>query len=156
MQIAHASLPADDPRRAAQFLAEIMGGTALPFPPGGPQSWMAWSGDEAIELEIVPRGRLMAPDAADGADWRERVREAPRRSEAHLAIAVERTPSQIREIAVRAGWPCAEFDRGGFFRVVEVWVEGAFLIEFLDPEQAQAYRSSMTLANWRKVFGVAA
>ena len=34
--IAHASIPADDPRRAAEVLAEIMGGEAMPFPP------MAW------------------------------------------------------------------------------------------------------------------
>lgn len=41
MMIAHASLPADNPRRVAEVLAEIMGGEALPFPPGGESAWMA-------------------------------------------------------------------------------------------------------------------
>ena len=31
--IAHASIPADDPRRVAEVLAEILDGEALPFPP---------------------------------------------------------------------------------------------------------------------------
>ncbi len=31
MMIAHASLPADDPAHAARFLAEILGGEAVPF-----------------------------------------------------------------------------------------------------------------------------
>jgi len=35
MFIAHASLPAKNPERVAQVLAEIMGGAALPFLPGG-------------------------------------------------------------------------------------------------------------------------
>ncbi|MDX2237617.1 MAG: hypothetical protein NW203_08635 [Hyphomonadaceae bacterium] len=156
MMIAHASLPADDPERVAHVLAEIMDGEALPFPPGGPQCWMAWSGDEAIELEIVPRGRMMAPDDADGGNWRAAHPEAPRASEAHLAIAVRKPMSAIMEIARREGWRTGEYDRGGFFRLAEVWVENAFLIEFLDPAQTAAYKASMTRANWKKTFGLGA
>ncbi|MBL8549635.1 MAG: hypothetical protein JNJ73_06600 [Hyphomonadaceae bacterium] len=156
MMIAHASLPADNPKHVAGVLAEIMGGEALPFPPGGPDTWMAWSGDEAIELEIAPRGRLMTTDAAEGANWRDQRTGLPRGSEAHLAIAVERPLSEIMEIARRAGWTTGEYDRGGFFKLAEVWVENAFLIEFLDPAQTAAYKASMTKANWKKTFGMAA
>lgn len=156
MKIAHASLPADNPKHVAQVLASIMGGVALPFPPGGPDGWMAWSRDEAIELEITPRGRLMAPDDAHGGDWREQAVSPARRSEAHLAICVATPLDQVVELARQEGWESGVFDRGGFFKVAEVWVENAFLIEFLDDEQARAYSNSMTVANWRSVFSIAA
>lgn len=154
MMIAHASLPADNPERAARVLAEIMGGEALPFPPGGANAWMAWGAGDAIELEITERGVLMAPDDVEGGAWR--APAEPRRGcEAHLAIAVDRAPDEIMAIAARAGWRTGVYDRGGFFRVVEVWVENAFLIEFLDPVQTAAYRRTMTRAHWKDVFGVA-
>jgi len=38
----------------------------------------------------------------------------------------------------------------------EVWVENAFLIEFLDPAQSSRYRASMTPENWKRAFGVEA
>ena len=156
MMIAHASLPADDPKTVATVLAEIMGGEALPFPPGGPETWMAWAGDDSIELEIAPRGRLMTPDEAEGGNWRDQRQGLPRGSEAHIAIAVEKSLEEIQAIARRAGWRTGEYDRGGFFRLAEVWVENAFLIEFLDPTQTAAYKASMNRPNWKKVFGAAA
>ncbi|MET0181631.1 MAG: hypothetical protein ABW199_01970 [Caulobacterales bacterium] len=154
MMIAHASMPADDPRAVALVLAEIMGGEATPFPPGGPSMWMAWSGDGAIELEIGPRGGEMA-QGPEGAHWLE-GKPARRGVESHFAIGVDKSAGEIMAIARRAGWATYDFDRGGFFRVVEVWVENAFLIEFLDPTQTAAYKASMTPANWKATFGVQA
>ncbi len=152
MFIAHASLPADQPERAARVLAQIMGGEALPFPPGGPAMWMAWSADAQIELEIAPRGADMEA-GAEGANWRHADAQPRRGSECHLAICVERPAAEIMAIARRAGWPTARYSRGDFFHVVEVWVEGAFLIEFLDPAETAAYRRNVTPANWKAVFG---
>ena len=42
MKIAHASIPADNPHAVAHVLADILQGEALPFPPAGPDAWMAW------------------------------------------------------------------------------------------------------------------
>ena len=156
MMIAHASLPAGNPRHVANVLAEIMGGEALPFPPGGPETWMAWSGDEAIELEIAPRGHTMTPDPVEGGNWRGRVPSPVPGSEAHVAIVVDKSLDDIVAIARREGWTTGVYDRGGFFKLAEVWVENNFLIEFLDPEQAAAYRRNMTKANWKRTFGLAA
>ena len=154
MMIAHASLPADDPKKVALVLAEIMQGEATPFPPGGPETWMAWAADDSNELEIAPRGALMAL-GDDGGNWR--VSGAKRAgSEAHLAICVDRPAQEILDIARAAGWPCGRHDRGGFFHVNEVWVEGHFLIEFLDPRDAADYAGSMNRSNWKKIFGAAA
>jgi len=152
MFIAHASLPADEPERIARVLAEIMNGEALPFPPGGPGMWMAWSGDAQIELEIAPRGAALE-QGANGAGWRKSVLLERRSSECHIAIGVDRPATEILAIASTAGWPAARHSRGDFFRVVEVWIEGVFLIEFLDPAETAAYKCSVTPANWKKVFG---
>jgi hypothetical protein len=151
MFIAHASVPAKNPECVAQVLADIMSGEALPFPPGGSDMWMAWSGDGKIELEIGPRGSDLR-QGADGATWSLPDPAKPQPTEWHLAIGVDRSASEIIGIASSAGWPSARRSRRGFFHVVEVWVEGAFMIEFLDPADTAAYKRVMTPANWKNVF----
>ncbi len=153
MFIAHASLPADQPETVARVLAEILQGEAMPFPPGGPQTWMAWSGDGMVDIEIAPRG-IGLDRGPDGANWRTALASAARLTEAHIAVGIDRPVDEILALARRAGWPAEVHDRGGFFSVVEVWVEGAFLIEFLDPEQVANYRRFMTPANWKSAFGL--
>src|SRR5690606_34942751 len=103
--------------------------------------------------EIAPRGIEMGA-GPDGGSWVVKADRPRRGNEAHLAIAVDKSADEIMAIAREAGWPTARYDRGGFFQVVEVWVDGAFLIEFLDPAETAAYRRSMTPANWKTVFGV--
>jgi hypothetical protein len=151
VKIAHASIPADDPKSVAHVLAEIMGGEALPFPPGGPQAWMAWSGDAAIELEVVQRGNLMTFGDEEGG-WQPAV-GAERRSEVHLAICVTRPASEVIAIAERAGWPARPCQRGnGLFELTEVWIEGVFMVEVLDPIQTARYEQVVTPANLKRLF----
>jgi hypothetical protein len=148
--IAHASIPADDPGRAAAVLAEIMGGEALPFPPGGEDSWMAWSGDGQVELEITRRG-LAVTRGAEELEWRPDG-VSRRLSEVHLALCVERPAEEVVAIAARAGWPARASDRGnGVFEVTEVWVDGAFVIEVMDPAQTARYRQAVTAENWKRI-----
>jgi len=149
MKIAHASIPADNPKTAAQILAEMMGGEALRFPPGGPDSWMAWSGDGKIEIEVVKRDHVLTYDAEQG-NWMARE-PGDRRSEAHLAICVDRPATEIIAIGQRAGWPVRHCERGGgVFNLTEVWVEGAFMLELLDPSQTARYEEVVTLENWKR------
>lgn len=156
MMIAHVSLPADDTAKVARVLAEMMEGTAVPFPPGGPGAWMAWSEDEIVEIEVIPRGACMQP-AKGGGNWRapDDGSRPSRLSESHLALCVDRPAADIVRLAEAAGWPASICDRGGFFHVVEVWIEGAYLVEVLDPDFTAAYKASMSVANWRNVFGPA-
>jgi hypothetical protein len=98
----------------------------------------------------------MTPDPVEGGNWRGRVPSPVPGSEAHVAIAVDKSLDDIVAIARREGWTSGVYDRGGFFKLAEVWVENNFLIEFLDPEQAAAYRRNMTKANWKRTFGIAA
>ena len=155
MKLIHASIPADDPQRASEVLAEIMGGEALPFPPAGPDGRMAWSGDGNVSLEIVPRGHLIHPGPDEG-EWRAVV-DPQRLSEVHLAIAVDRPAAEIIAIAEGAGWPARLCSRGeGFFELVEVWVEGTFMLEMFDPGQAAHYGRVVTVANLKKYLAEAA
>jgi hypothetical protein len=147
--IAHASIPADDPRRVAEVLAEIMNGEAMRFPPAGEDGWMAWSGDGQIELEISRRG-LAVTHGETQAEWRSDG-IARRLSEVHLAICVDRPADEILAIARRAGWPARHCDRGeGIFQLTEVWIEGAFMIEVLDPAQTAHYRKVVTPGSWKR------
>lgn len=147
--IAHASIPADDPQRAAEVLAEIMGGEAMPFPPAGKDSWMAWSGDGTVEIEISRRG-LAVSYGDEQAEWQSDG-VARRLSETHLALCVDRPAAEVLAIAQRAGWPARACDRGGgIFQLTEVWVEGAFMIEVLDPAQTARYRSMITPERWKQ------
>lgn len=148
MKLVHASMPADDPRQAASTLAAIMGGEAMPFPPGGPDAWMAWSGDGQIELEIVPRGRVLEREADQG-NWRPRT-GVGRASEVHFAISVARAAGEIVAIASAAGWPARLCERGGgLFELVEVWVDGCFMIEFMDSPQTDRYEVVVTPESWK-------
>lgn len=147
--IAHASIPADDPRRVAEVLAEIMSGEAVPFPPAGKDSWMAWSGDGSVEIEVSRRG-LALTYGKDEAEWRSDG-VARRLSEVHLALCVERPAAEVLAIAHKAGWPARSCDRGeGIFRLTEVWIEGAFMVEVLDPAETARYREVVTLASWKR------
>jgi hypothetical protein len=148
MMISHASLPADAPERVARFMAELIQGEVLPFPPAGPNAWIVWSKDAQIELQVMPRGAEFAPGPA-GAQCV--APETPRRhSETHIALCVERSAEEIIALARREGWQAGNYDRGGFFSSVEVWIENTFFIECFDPSAAVRYREFMTPSNWKK------
>ena len=155
MRLIHASIPADDPALVAQALSEMMAGEVLPFPPGGPEARMAWSGDGRISLEIVKRGHLIHRGTEE-AEWRP-AQLSSHLSEVHLAIAVDRPASEIIAIADRYGWPARLCSRGeGLFELVEVWVEGAFMLEMFDPEQAGHYERTITVESLKRFLAQAA
>jgi hypothetical protein len=143
----HVSMPADDCRLVAETLAEMMEGGALRFPPGGPNAWNAWSHDASIQIVVTPRGQYLVPGEMA---WQTGVSQ--RASETHFALGVPRDARELLAIAERVGWPAQICDRGGFFEVVELWVEGAYLVELLDPSLVEAYRSSMTVERWKAAF----
>ena len=148
--IAHVSIPADDCEFVAKVLAEIMQGGALRFPPGGPNAWNAWSKQAEIQIVVTPRGAYMVPGEHEMA-W-EQLPNSQRASETHFALCVERNAEEVAELARRAGWLTRICDRGGFFHVVEIWIENAYLLEVLDPVYAKEYQRSMTVENWTRAF----
>lgn len=149
MMISHVSLPADDPPRVARFLAKLIQGEAMPFPPGGPNAWILWSKDGQIELQVLPRGAEFAPGPT-GAQCVAAAGERRRGSETHVALCVELTANDVVALAAREGWKAGNYDRGGFFESVEIWIENSFFIECFDPAAAARYRGFMTPSNWKK------
>ena len=83
----HVSIEVDDPRRAAEAVALLFGGEALPFPAVTPGSWVAIAGDErGTGIEFYPRGTEIheVPGDHDATG----LRVAPRRNNAtHFAMA---------------------------------------------------------------------
>jgi hypothetical protein len=153
--IAHVSLPAVNCARVAAVLAEIMDGGAVRFPPGGPDAYNCWSKTNDFQIVVTPCGQVMQA-GPDEQIWASRaVPSGPARAyESHFAIAVQRRAAEVVALAQAAGWQARVCNRGGFFDVVEIWVENAYLVEVLDPAQLEAYQRSMTVENWKRAFGL--
>lgn len=147
--IIHASIPADDPHTVATTLARLLGGSALPFPPGGPQAWIAWADDDRTQIEVVPRGDCLTPGAVE-AEWRA-TPLASRGNEVHLAIAVPLPAETVLAIAEEVGWTARRCNRGGLFELIELWVEDTFLLELLDPAQAARFEQSLSARQWAEL-----
>ena len=144
--IFHLSIEADDPQRTAEVLAEIWGGKAMPFPPVGEESWMAFHGaDNGTIVEVYPRGTAVhiGTDEAVG------LAEPQRRQNAtHFAMSTDLPIDRIYAIAAREGWPVRYCRRGGVFGVVELWIDGCNLVEVLTPEMQSEYLEFVTVPNW--------
>ncbi len=130
------SIAARDPKQSAEVLAELMGGTAVPFPPN-PGSFFALQLDEhGSGVEVYPAGTELQPGGGTGGNF---VRKEARGfGSTHFALSVATDPSTVQAIAERAGWKCFDCNRGPF-HVIEVWVENETMVEILPPAYAQEY-----------------
>ena len=145
----HLSIEADDAKRTAEVLAEIWGGTALPFPPVGVGSWMAFHGsDNGTMIEVYPRGTTLTETDSDAIGT---MADRPRGSAVHFAMSTDLPAKQIYAIAKREGWNAKYCKRGGQFGVIEVWIDGCQMIEVLTPEMQREYLDAVTVANWSKM-----
>ena len=134
--IHHLSIAARDPQNAAAVLADLMGGTAVPFPPN-PGSFFALQLDEhGSGVEVYPAGTELQPGGATGGHF---VRKDARGyGSTHFALSVATDAASVQAIAQRAGWHCFDCNRGPF-HVIEVWVENETMVEILPPEYAREY-----------------
>jgi hypothetical protein len=148
----HVSIPADQPERVAKALAEVVGGTMLPFPPVT-GAFMVWFGPgQRSIVEINPRGHEHVP-AADQFGIRTNASPSPY-SEGHVALAAPVSADAIIAIGVREGWLTRRSDRGGLFSVVELWLENKFLLEVVAAEEAQRYSDNLTIERFSTLFGL--
>ena len=134
--IHHLSIAARDPKNAAGILAELMGGTCVPFPPN-PGSFFALQLDEhGSGVEIYPAGTELEPGGEVGGSFVKK--EARGFGSTHFALSVKTDADTVKQIAERAGWQCYDCDRGPF-HVIEVWVENNTMVEILPPAYAAEY-----------------
>ncbi len=134
--IHHLSIAARDPKRAADVLAELMGGRCVPFPPN-PGSFFAVQLDEhGSGVEVYPAGTELEPGGTVGGSFVKK--EARGFGSTHFALSVATDPATVQRIAESAGWKCFDCNRGPF-HVIEVWVENETMVEILPPAYAQEY-----------------
>jgi hypothetical protein len=134
--IHHLSIAAREPKLAADVLAALMSGTAVPFPPN-PGSFFALQLDEhGSGVEVYPAGTELQPGGAVGGSFVKK--DARGYGPTHFALSVATDADTVRAIAQRAGWQCFDCNRGPF-HVIEVWVENETMVEILPPEYAREY-----------------
>lgn len=145
----HISMAAERPEQAARLVAELWGGRVYPFPPVAEGSWIAMAGDErGSAIEIYPLGTEL--HAGDGeSPVRPAAGRPARNGPVHVAIATALEIDAVKAIARRFGAPAKVCSRGPF-RVIEIWVEGAFLIEVLTAEMQAEYLASFDFAGYER------
>jgi hypothetical protein len=143
----HISMAAERPEQAARLVAELWRGRAYPFPPVAEGSWIAMAGDErGSAIEVYPLGTEL--HEGDGDSMVRALAGRPSRNgPVHVAIATELDLDEVKAIAKRFGAPAKLCARGPF-HVIELWVEGRFMIEVLTPAMQAEYLANMHFAGW--------
>ncbi len=136
--IHHLSIAARDPKTAAGVLAELMGGTSVPFPPNPGSFFALQLDDHGSGVEVYPAGTQLEPNGETGGGFVKHPQSGPGYGATHCAISVSTDAAKVARIAKSAGWNCFDCNRGPF-HVIEVWVENATMIEVLPPEYAAEY-----------------
>jgi hypothetical protein len=95
--IHHLSIAARDPKQAAEVLAELMGGTAVPFPPN-PGSFFALQLDEhGSGVEVYPAGTELQPGGVTGGMFIKK--DARGYGSTHFALSVATDAASVQTIA---------------------------------------------------------
>ncbi|WP_421857667.1 hypothetical protein [Oricola sp.] len=151
MALLHLSINAADPEGISAFLATILGGEHLPFPPF-PGCWIAFAqADDGTAIEVYPLTHRLVP----GPETIECSVGAPDGlpTFAHAAIASPLPREAIVRLGQERGWTTQICSRGPF-HCIEIWLENRLLVEVLDPAMLSEYRAGMTAANWKNMFGI--
>lgn len=138
--IFHLSIAAREPQRVAGVIAELWRGHAQPFRPVAQGSWAAFAGDARNSLiEVYPWGAELQPVDGD-ADAQAVMNPEPSGFVAtHAAVATPLSRAEVFAIAEREGWTAKYRKRGGFFGVIELWLENSVMIEVLTEEMQAEY-----------------
>ena len=151
MSLLHVSISADDPQLVAGFLAEVMGGSAMPFPPF-PDCWIAFTAeDDGTAVEVYPTTHVLEAGPEQIA-CEIKARDATP-TFVHVALCAQLDRADILARAAEKAWTSRVCNRGPF-ECVEVWLENRLLVELLDADMQKDYRSGMTTANWASMFGL--
>ncbi len=152
--INHISIGVNNTKKVANFLAEIWGGYAMPFPPA-PDSWIVLADDgKGTAVEITPNNVVLEPGDGLPADDEYDINyptgdfeakfvetdENPNYVSVHLNINTSLSEAEVKAMAAREGWRCFKANRdSGSFQLIEIWIENRFMIEVMTPEMTQIY-----------------
>lgn len=135
--ILHASVVADRPKAAAETLAKLLGGQALPIGPGT-GTWTAIGPDPIGNVvSVLERGSEFHRRPGEHVETR---KGAPvRNSGFHLLIETSMPERQVLQLAEQGGCNAQRATHGAF-EVIEFWFDDCLLIEVVTPPLARAYR----------------
>jgi hypothetical protein len=168
--IAHVSIPAKDPKATALLVAKLIDGETFSFPPV-PGAWIAVARDgSGVSVEVYPETMAHHPGkgAADASlptrgpvmmPWEDQIYaegSQVRPSAFHIALTTKLGAAEVVALARSAGLRAVECDRAGVFGLIEVWIDGSFLIEVLPEAEAKRYRAFMNPQGCAAMFGPAA
>ena len=167
--IAHVSIPARDPRRAAEVFGRLIDGEVMPFPVVE-GAWVAIARDgSGTGIEVVPAATAhhMGEGEADPVHraagpfvmpWETQIRQdGDDRSASglHVAITSPLSAEEIVALGREQGWRAVHCDRGGVFDLVEVWVDNRHLVEVLPPGGTARYLAFYNPTVAAKMFAAA-
>jgi hypothetical protein len=136
----HLSFNARDPERVAAALAEILSAKVVDAPPPlfNQGSKFVCCRDERGTLIVVePWGVSYRP--GPGASLESPLgTETPEYTAFHGLFQAKVDVETIGKVADREGWPWGPADYG-LFRVINVWLEGRQLVEFMTDEMIPDY-----------------
>jgi hypothetical protein len=136
--IFHVSIEAEEPRRVAEVIAELWGGTATPLDELVEGCWMAFNGDDPTRgIEVMPQGTNITEAGDTG--WVGPRGGALRPTASHVALGPMLPREPVVASARREGWRPKYVRRADSFDVVEIWVNDHLVIEFLSPEMQAEY-----------------
>ena len=124
MSLLHLSINANDPQEVATFLAQAMGGIAMPFPPF-PDCWIAFAEpDDGTAIEVYPTTHVLEA-GAEQVSCEIRAPDADS-TFVHAALCSTLDRSDIISLATERGWIARTCNRGPF-ECVEVWLENRLI-----------------------------
>jgi hypothetical protein len=141
----HTSFAVNNPLRAAEVVAELWQGRAIPFP-YHEGSYIALKLDDyGSAIEFLPKTTMLTPgNAADAACEFSSVNPGTcAYTASHINIAVPISEARIYEIAAREGWRAVRCRRADFFDLVEFWIENEVLLELVTPPMMEEYLASV-------------
>lgn len=147
--IIHASITADQPQQTAELIARLLDGAAFPWMGPGEGTWIATGGQVAGQtVEVLQRGSEFHPKIRQHVETR---RGPPaRHSGFHLLLETSLSEAAVLALTADAELHAYKVSHG-LFDVIEVWLDGCFLLEVMTHDMATAYRALMSPANVQAV-----
>lgn len=141
--IHHISVAVNNPKHVAQVLAAVWQGQMMPFPVHEGSYMIVPFDAYGTMIEVCPHGTELIPGEGNEEIQFMFNPTASHYTATHAAISVPVSEAKIKEIGEREGWRVVRCDRGGYFEVIEFWLENQLLIELLPPEFVSRYLSFM-------------
>jgi hypothetical protein len=152
----HISLAVHNPLHAAEVLAEVWHGKAVPFSPHSGSYIVVTFDAYGTAIEFLPKNTVLTPGVDDqpiqfsslSPDFNA---NAIGYTATHANIAVPSSETEIYAIAQREGWRAIRCKREDFFELIELWIENEVLIELLPPNLIDGYLKAMRPENLKAI-----